>query len=70
MVWVLVWTVLAVGAVVVLSFLGWRLWRAGKALSHEIGAAGANWASLGRALDDPQPGRSSTVRTVNPPRSA
>ena len=56
MVWVLVWAVLAVGALAVLSVLSWRLWLRGKALVFELGAAGERWASLGHSLDEPQPG--------------
>ena len=39
--WVLLWTALVVGAAVVYGVLGLRLWRAGKALVAELGAATA-----------------------------
>jgi hypothetical protein len=39
--WVLLWTALLVGAAVLYGVLGLRLWRAGKALVAELGAATA-----------------------------
>lgn len=54
--WLLLWTVLVLGAAGVLFLLGRRLWRQGKALVHELDAAADRFSAVAdrlAALDDP-----------------
>jgi len=50
MTWVLVWTVLVLGAVAVLFVLGRRLWRQSKALVSELGVATDRLAQVSDSL--------------------
>lgn len=52
MTWVLVWTLLVVGAVAVLGLLGLRLWRQAKALTLELGAASERLTEVSTRLAD------------------
>jgi len=53
--WVLVWTVLVLGAVAFLFLLGRRLWRQAKALTAELGQAGHRLTDLTDRLGDLTP---------------
>jgi hypothetical protein len=52
MLWVLLWVVLVLAAVVVLGLLGLSLWRKAKALTREIGTASDRLAAVSDSLSD------------------
>lgn len=52
MMWVLVWTVLVLGAAAVLFVLGRRLWRQTKALTFELGVATNRLTEITDRLED------------------
>ena len=49
--WVLLWAVLLLGAATVYGLIGLRLWRAGKALVRELGAAADRLDAVSSALE-------------------
>jgi hypothetical protein len=51
-VWGWVWTLLALGAVVFLGWVAWRLVRSGIALVREAGRAGRTWGEASDRLSD------------------
>ena len=50
--WLLLWTVLVLGAGAVLFVLGRRLWRQATAVARELGAAADRFASVSSAVDN------------------
>lgn len=69
--WLLLWTLLVLGAAGVFFLLGRRLWRQGKALGHELGAAADRFSAVAdrlAELDDSRvPMHEFTAHPVNRP---
>lgn len=58
--WLLLWTVLALGAGGVFFLVGRRLWRQGKALVHELEAAADRFSAVADRLAEPDDTRAPT----------
>lgn len=69
--WLLLWTVLVLGAAGVFFLVGRRLWRQGKALVHELDAAADRFSVVADRLaeldDSRAPMREFTSQTANRP---